>query len=158
MAMLARAVVRLQGVLQPPLRLSRLFETQARLDLDQPPFVNAVVAGRFAGSPGRLLSLLQDIETELGRVRQADRPKGPRTIDLDLLFFGDVVVQEPTLVVPHPGIESRRFVLEPLADLAPEFVHPVRGLSVRALLALCPDQGWVREIDASDRTMERTVA
>lgn len=157
-AMVLRAIRLLDGVMGHPCRRSRLFETEPRLDLDQPPFVNAVVQARWSGGSAELLAELQTLETTLGRSRQIARPKGPRCIDLDLLLFGTSVIDTSDLVVPHPGIASRRFVLQPLAELASSLAHPQLGLSIGTLLAQCPDQGWVHEIDPRTQDMERTVA
>lgn len=127
--------------------MSRLFETEPRLDEAQPAFVNAVVRVRTELDPEELLEALLHIERLLGRRRDLDRPKGPRTVDLDLLVHGDAMIDMPTLTVPHPGLATRRFVLAPFADIAPDF--DVVGLgAVRDLLARCPDQGWVRPVEA----------
>jgi 2-amino-4-hydroxy-6-hydroxymethyldihydropteridine diphosphokinase len=83
--------------------------------------------------PRQLFARTQKIERELGRVRAI--PKGPRTIDIDILLFGDAVIRTPELEVPHPRMNDRRFVLQPLADLAPELRHPVTKLTIREMLA-----------------------
>lgn len=100
---------------------------------DQPRFLNAAAKIATTRSPRELLELLLSIERALGRVREGPR-FGPRTIDLDLLVYGDETIDEPALVVPHPRLHERRFALEPLAELDPELVVPGRG-SVSALLA-----------------------
>jgi 2-amino-4-hydroxy-6-hydroxymethyldihydropteridine diphosphokinase len=100
---------------------------------DQPRFLNAVAALDTELEPRALLDLLLSIEQELGRTREGPR-FGPRTIDLDLLLYGDEVVDEPELAVPHPRLHERRFVLEPLAELDPGLTVPEKG-SVQALLA-----------------------
>jgi 2-amino-4-hydroxy-6-hydroxymethyldihydropteridine diphosphokinase len=101
--------------------------------LDQPDFVNAAVAVDTDLSARALLDLLLSIELELGRTRDGPR-FGPRTIDLDLLLYGDETIVEPGLTVPHPRLHERRFVLEPLAELDPGLTVPEMG-SVQALLA-----------------------
>ncbi len=103
---------------------------------DQPDFVNAVAALRTGLQPLELLDRLQEIEQRQGRVRTG-RHWGPRIIDLDLLLFGDEVIEHPRLTVPHLGVHQRAFVLYPLADIAPDLVIPGHG-SVRTLLARCP--------------------
>jgi len=99
---------------------------------DQPRFLNAVAAVETELSPRDLLDTLLAIEQELGRARDGSR-WGPRTIDLDLLLFGSLELDEPGLTVPHPSLHERRFALEPLAELDPELVVPRRG-PVSALL------------------------
>jgi 2-amino-4-hydroxy-6-hydroxymethyldihydropteridine diphosphokinase len=100
---------------------------------EQPRFLNAAVAVETGLAPGSLLERLLAIERELGRTRDGPR-FGPRTIDLDLLLYGDEIVDEPGLKVPHPRLQERRFALEPLADLDPELEVPRLG-PVQALLA-----------------------
>ena len=114
------------------LAVSRLRETAPVGVVDQPPFLNGAVAIETARPPRDLLDLLLEIERSLGRVR-AER-WGPRTIDLDLLVYGDEVVDEPGLRVPHPHLHERRFALEPLVELAPELEVPGHG-RVSAVLA-----------------------
>jgi len=96
-------------------------------------YLNAVVAVRTGMSPGQLLAALKGIERRLGR--RGGIKDGPRTLDLDLLLFEDRVIDEPDLQVPHPRLHLRRFVLQPLCDLAAELVHPRLGRSVGDLLA-----------------------
>lgn len=100
---------------------------------EQPRFLNAAVALDTELEPRALLDLLLSVERELGRVREGPR-FGPRTIDLDLLLYGDETVDEPGLIVPHPRLHERRFALEPLAELDPGLTVPEKG-SVQALLA-----------------------
>ena len=102
---------------------SRVRETEPVGYTDQPPFLNAAVAVETELGPRELLDRLLAVERELGRDRTGPR-FGPRTIDLDLLLYGDETVVEPGLVVPHPRLAERRFVLEPLADLDPDLVLP----------------------------------
>lgn len=99
---------------------------------EQPRFLNGVVVGETSLPPRALLDALLAIERDRGRERP--RPGAARTLDLDLIFYGSARVTEPDLVVPHPRFRERLFVLEPLAELAPDWVDPVSGASVRALL------------------------
>ena len=101
---------------------------------DQPRFFNAAASLATTRSPSELLDLLLEIERDLGRVRGEGPRYGPRTIDLDLLLYGDETIDEGALEVPHPRLHERRFVLEPLAELDPGLVVPGRG-PVSALLA-----------------------
>lgn len=113
--------------------VSSLRETDPVGYLDQPRFLNAAAALRTSLAPRALLARLQAVELELGRERSGPR-FGPRTIDLDLLLYGDQRIDEPELVVPHPRMAERRFVLEPLFELDSGLEVPGLG-SVRALLA-----------------------
>jgi 2-amino-4-hydroxy-6-hydroxymethyldihydropteridine diphosphokinase len=114
--------------------VSQLRETAPVGVVDQPPFLNGAVALDTTLGPRELLELLLRVERELGRVRT--ERWGPRTVDLDLLVYGDEVVDEPGLRVPHPRLAERRFALEPLAELAPELEIPELGAVSNALATL----------------------
>lgn len=98
---------------------------------DQPEFVNAVARFTTILEPRRLLDTLLEIEKQMGRVRK--EKWGPRLIDIDILLLGNRVIEEPGLTVPHPGIAAREFVLAPLADLAPDLLHPTLRQTVKKL-------------------------
>ena len=127
------AVSRLVSVLSS-LRVSRYRETDP-VDVPgaQPAFLNAAAVGATPMTPQELLAELLAIERERGRERPF--PGAARTLDLDLVLFGDLVLVEPALIVPHPRFRERGFVLDPLAELAPDLVDPVTGLRVAELLA-----------------------
>lgn len=114
--------------------VSALRETEPVGYLDQPSFLNGAAEVRTELPPGELLQRLLGIESRLGRVRGEGPRFGPRTIDLDLLLYGEETIDEPGLTVPHPRLAERRFALEPLAELAPELEIPGLG-PVQALLA-----------------------
>jgi len=118
------------------LRASRVYDT-APLGPPQPRYLNAVLEVEALGAAPALLAILRRIEREAGRTRSGRRWSA-RTLDLDLLLFGDEIIQLPALVVPHPGIVARRFVLAPLAELCPDRVVPGTGRTVAKLLALAP--------------------
>ena len=114
-------------------RVSSLRETEPWGPVEQPSFLNAAAELETSLEPRALLDALLAVERSLGRVREGAR-YGPRTIDLDVLVYGDAVVSEPGLVLPHPRLHERRFALEPLAELDPDLVVPGHG-PVSALLA-----------------------
>jgi 2-amino-4-hydroxy-6-hydroxymethyldihydropteridine diphosphokinase len=117
--------------------------------VDAPPqewFLNAVARGKTALLPERLLAACLEVERAAGRVREGRN--GPRTLDLDILIYGDVVRDDPALTLPHPRLHERRFVLVPLAELAPDLVHPRLRRTVRELLAACPDTSQVLRLPA----------
>ena len=123
------------GTFLSSFRLSTIIETAPvgpGLEND-PPYLNAVGLGESTLSPRRIFERLRAIEAAAGRTRPY--PGAPRTLDLDLILAGDAVMDEGDLQVPHPRFRERRFVLEPLAELAPDLRDPVTGLTVRELLA-----------------------
>ena len=115
-------------------RLSQVYETKAVETFAQPSFLNMVVELRGDGlpPPEEVMTRLLQVEHSLGRKR--DLAKGPRTIDLDLLLYGNETRNTPLLTLPHQRMRTRRFVLVPLAELVPEFVHPTLNKTIRSLL------------------------
>ena len=120
------------------LQKTSIYETAAWGLTDQESFLNQVLCIDSTLTPIQLLHTLLDIELELGRRRV--QKMGPRTIDIDILFYGNEVISVPDLVVPHPRIQDRRFVLTPLNEIAADFIHPTLNKTIRQLLEACPDQ------------------
>jgi 2-amino-4-hydroxy-6-hydroxymethyldihydropteridine diphosphokinase len=114
-------------------QISSVYETEPVGYTDQPLFLNAVVSVRTELEPLELLHFIKQIEVELGR--RPDFRNAPRTTDIDILFYGDMVLQSGELTIPHPRIVGRAFVLVPLAEIAPEFIHPTAMKKVDDLLA-----------------------
>lgn len=127
-----------------PIRLSHIYETAPVGTMDQPTFLNMIaeIDGKSLPAPEQLLARLLRIEYALGRKR--DVPQGPRTIDLDLLFYKDETSDTEFLKLPHPRLHLRRFVLEPLNELAPTLVHPTLKTTIRDLLKKTTDTSEVR--------------
>ena len=118
--------------------VSSFFDTEAEIYTDQPRFLNAALLLRTVLTLEALMHALLAIETAMGRERAGFPAKGPRIIDLDLILVDDLIVQTELLRLPHPGLAERRFVLEPLAEIAPEWVHPELGSTVLAMLERLP--------------------
>jgi 2-amino-4-hydroxy-6-hydroxymethyldihydropteridine diphosphokinase len=137
---LAAATDRLGG-LGRVVACSSLYETEPVGFHDQPAFLNAVLALETELDPLSLLHSMLAMERELGRDRSHGIPNGPRTLDLDLLLMDETITVGEELTLPHPALIRRRFVLAPLAEIAPQLRHPQRDLTIAELLALLPDEG-----------------
>jgi 2-amino-4-hydroxy-6-hydroxymethyldihydropteridine diphosphokinase len=120
-------------------QLSPVYETPPKYVEDQSPFLNMSVSGETSLNPLQLLAQLKALEIEIGRMPSEER-YGPRIIDLDILFFGNIVVAKLELSIPHPLMPEREFVLRPLADIAAGFRHPVSGQTVVQMLAALEGQ------------------
>jgi 2-amino-4-hydroxy-6-hydroxymethyldihydropteridine diphosphokinase len=123
---------------------SSVYETAAWGINDQPDFLNMVVSVQTTLSPKDLLAAILHIETVLGRHRVIKW--GPRIIDIDILLYNDLVLQSPDLIIPHPYIQDRKFTLLPLAELAPDYVHPKFQKTINELLTKCADKLEVQKL------------
>lgn len=123
---------------------SSLYETEPWGVVDQGPFVNSAVEIETDSAPQALFDLLKEIEAGMGRT--SGNRWGPRVIDLDIIFYGGLVIDEERLKVPHPSMEERAFVLVPLNEIAPGLVHPVLGKKVSELLEALPSTDGVRKL------------
>jgi 2-amino-4-hydroxy-6-hydroxymethyldihydropteridine diphosphokinase len=126
------------------LLVSSLYETAPWGKPDQPDFLNQVLLVETKLGPQALLRAILSIEEKGGRKRTVKN--APRSIDIDILFYNLLVLEEPGLSIPHPRIADRRFVLEPLNEISPEFIHPVFGKSIHQLLLECKDELAVKKI------------
>jgi 2-amino-4-hydroxy-6-hydroxymethyldihydropteridine diphosphokinase len=125
-----------------PRRVSSCYETEPVGYRDQPWFLNIAVETSTSLSPDELLNRCRHIESKLGRRRSFHG--APRTLDIDILLYGDQVIAGETLVIPHPRMQDRRFVLKPLSDIAPQVLHPLLNQTVQALFEACRDRSSVR--------------
>jgi 2-amino-4-hydroxy-6-hydroxymethyldihydropteridine diphosphokinase len=140
-ANLRRAIADLRSAGIPVRRISSVYETEPVGFRSQPWFLNLAVETETLLLPQELLACCLRIEAAHGRIRSF--PGAPRPLDLDILLFGGLIIDEPGLQIPHPRMTERRFVLQPLAQIAPEVLHPVRKQQILTLLAGCPDSSRV---------------
>jgi 2-amino-4-hydroxy-6-hydroxymethyldihydropteridine diphosphokinase len=143
-AMLAEARTLISAAAGTIRKASSLYETAPWGKSDQGWFLNQALQVETEADPVTLLKTLLQIEEKMGRKRA--EKYGSRRIDIDILFFNDAILRQPELVIPHPEIANRRFVLEPLNEIAPDYLHPVLHRSVRELLVSCTDPLEVKKI------------
>jgi 2-amino-4-hydroxy-6-hydroxymethyldihydropteridine diphosphokinase len=142
---LRETIAAINGAAGDVAAVSHVYETEAWGRTDQPAFLNQALKLQTNYAPEALLALLIGIEESLGRKRQ--KKYDPRTIDIDIIFYNDLVVRTPELEIPHPRMAERRFVLAPLAELAPDMVHPVLHATVEQMLLACTDTLTVNKIN-----------
>lgn len=128
--------------------ISSIVQTEPWGYSDDRPYLNAVCEYRTNLKPLQLLSIVEDIEREEGRTRKSTDGYRGRTLDIDILFYDDQIIHTPDLMVPHPRLHLRNFVLVPLAEIAPDYVHPELHLSVRELLERSTDSSTVENFMA----------
>lgn len=138
------AIVQLESFGMKMIKSSRLYETKPVGKTDQPDFYNMVAEFKTEMSPEDMMLHIHTVERALKRVRK--EKWGPRTIDIDILFVGDKVINQEGLVVPHPRLHERNFVLVPLNEIAPDFVHPIYQKTVSELLNQSSDKSIVRPL------------
>jgi GTP cyclohydrolase-4 len=143
MSNLASAVERLSRKITIK-KISSVYETEPVYYKEQPLYLNAVLSAVTELDPFELLNFVKSIESDLGR--QPSFRNAPRIIDIDILFYGGRIVETPELIIPHPRIAERAFVLVPLAEIAPDLVHPLLHKKVSDLLAKMQDKGGVIKI------------
>ncbi|MCC5928836.1 MAG: 2-amino-4-hydroxy-6-hydroxymethyldihydropteridine diphosphokinase [Cyclobacteriaceae bacterium] len=148
LAMLSAAKILISHKAGPVVKTSRIYKTAAWGIEDQPHFYNQVLEIETMLNPEFLLKTILDIEKELGRKRIKKWQE--RIIDIDILYYHDIILNTKHLTIPHPFIKNRRFVLEPMTEIAPTFIHPVIGLSQAELLQACIDPLVVESLPITD--------
>jgi len=128
-------------------RMSSLYLTEPVGGIPQDSFINAAIRLDTQLSTHELLQFLMELERQAHRNRSQEIPNGPRSLDLDIILFGDEILSETDLVIPHPRFRDRRFVLEPMQEIAPEVVDPMSGKSISLLLDKCTDMKWVKKME-----------
>ena len=142
--LLSNAIEQIENKIGPLLLQSNLYATAAWGNTSQPDFLNQVIEVATPLDATETLKEILTIEKKMGRIRTIKN--APRTIDIDMLFFNNEIINRIDLIVPHPEIQNRRFVLTPLHEIAPQMIHPVLNKTIDQLLSFCPDQLAVKKI------------
>ncbi len=129
------------------LKTSALYLTEPVGSVIQDAFVNAAISFETDRTAPEVLRVLLDIESQAGRNRQTETPKGPRALDLDMIFFGSEIWSDESLEIPHPRYQDRRFVLEPANEVAPDYADPLTGKTITQTLESCQDTNWVKPLE-----------
>jgi len=140
---LHQAITGLSATCGPVLQQSAVYETAAWGKTDQPSFLNQALLLTTGLQAQELITTILLVEEKMGRLRM--EKFGPRVIDIDILFYNEVVMHEPNLTIPHPQLQNRRFVLVPMQEIAPELVHPVFHKTITQLLQECKDELAVKK-------------
>ncbi|MBD1366323.1 2-amino-4-hydroxy-6-hydroxymethyldihydropteridine diphosphokinase [Mucilaginibacter sp. ZT4R22] len=141
---LSEAITHIERLVAPVTKTSAVYETQSWGKTDQPDYLNQVITLQTSLTARDVLNKILDIELLMGRKRE--EKWGSRIIDIDILFYGDAVINEPGLIVPHPELHNRRFTLEPLAEIAPELLHPALNKNILALKSELKDSLIVKKV------------
>lgn len=142
--LLSKAIEQIENKIGPLLLSSNLYATAAWGNTSQPDFLNQVIKVATHLAAAETLAIILSIEKNMGRIRTTKN--APRIIDIDILFFNNEIINQSDLIVPHPEIQNRRFVLTPLQEIAPQMIHPVLNKTIEQLLSQCPDQLAVKKI------------
>jgi len=142
--LLSNAIEQIENKIGPLLLKSNLYATAAWGNTSQPDFLNQVIEVATKLDATETLKEILSIEKNMGRIRTVKN--APRIIDIDILFFNNEIINRIDLIVPHPEIQNRRFVLTPLNEIAPQMIHPVLNKTIDQLLSFCPDQLAVKKI------------
>jgi len=143
------AIARIEEKIGSVIASSSLYETEAWGNIHQPSFLNQVIKIATSFKAASLLDQLLQIEQQAGRVRTLKN--APRILDIDILFFNDDIYDLPHLIIPHPQIQNRNFVLEPLNEIAPSFVHPIFKKTIATLLKECGDKLKAEKLETKDQ-------
>ena len=141
--LLSNAIEQIENKIGPLLLQSNLYATAAWGNTSQPDFLNQVIKVATNLEAAKTLEKILSIEKKMGRIRTIKN--APRIIDIDILFFNNEIINRSDLIVPHPEIQNRRFVLTPLYEIAPQMIHPVLNKTIEQLLSQCPDQLAVKK-------------
>lgn len=141
---LQQAIERIEDEIAPIINQSAVYETQSWGKADSPDYLNQVILIQTGLSAQVILQIILNIEWKIGRVRE--EKWGPRVIDIDILFYGDALIDEPELKIPHPELHKRRFTLEPLAAIAPDLVHPILNKNILQLRSELKDDLIVKKL------------
>jgi len=142
--LLSNAIEQIENKIGPLLLQSNLYATDAWGNTSQPDFLNQVIEVATLLDATETLKEILSIEKNMGRIRTVKN--APRIIDIDILFFNNEIINRIDLIVPHPEIQNRRFVLTPLNEIVPQMIHPVLNKTIDQLLSFCPDQLAVKKI------------
>ena len=142
--LLSNAIEQIENKIGPLLLQSNLYATAAWGNTSQPDFLNQVIEVATQLDATETLKEILSIEKNMGRIRTVKN--APRIIDIDILFFNNEIINRIDLIVPHPEIQNRRFVLTPLNEIVPQMIHPVLNKTIDQLLSFCPDQLAVKKI------------